>query len=452
VSWRELSPTIQQQAWDAFNAAVSTMHSLGKLGVVLFQFPLSFEENLANRQHILDCRQKLGREYVMAVEFRSKTWLLDKPSSSVSASSTIRQETVAWLRSHQIVLVAVDEFLEYEDEHAENDDGNYYVHRVGKPEASPATTSNYSVPILSSFNEDQAASAIPRESSAGLLSYIKEEQNEQKAENETSVGSLSSKPLVSATSIVKYDRIKDEGSSAVRERLVPIVCEITHPSIAYIRVHRRRGSNRLLTEQELDEWVQRIQSMVEGMYSTTPDYTTSLSRLSETASPNSNCSFPRIYVLWNTNFEDHSIQNSAALANRLGPLVHNWSNEMREAEKKSKIELINMFKKQNEIINKRKRKQASLCTTSVAKEQPLNVCCAGLESVSHPDLRKGIFKTEKQEKEEIPPFFSTVARSNSHRTVMRGCTNENKKNKKKPNQEQGHIDNFLVRRTKNNFS
>jgi uncharacterized protein YecE (DUF72 family) len=69
----------------------------GKLGVVLFQFPPWFHPEPKNFDYISSCREKLSK-YPLAVEFQVGSWL-DKH----------REETLKFLREHEITLVCVDE-------------------------------------------------------------------------------------------------------------------------------------------------------------------------------------------------------------------------------------------------------------------------------------------------------------------------------------------------------
>jgi hypothetical protein len=80
-------------------------------------------------------------------------------------------------------------------------------------------------------------------------------------------------------------------------RMVPIVERVTHPSVCYVRIHRRRGNDKLLTPAELDAWATRLRR---------------LGRLLG--------AHGRVYVMMNTNFEDQGIQNAVNLAQRLPDL------------------------------------------------------------------------------------------------------------------------------------
>ena len=93
-----------QQCWDLFNASMEPMYRDQKLGVVMFQFHLSFRPSQENLEYVLDCRQRLDSRYNMAVEFRCRSWF---------TNSFWLQQIRIKLRDVGVGLVAADE-LEHE--------------------------------------------------------------------------------------------------------------------------------------------------------------------------------------------------------------------------------------------------------------------------------------------------------------------------------------------------
>lgn len=92
--------------------------------------------------------------------------------------------------------------------------------------------------------------------------------------------------------------------------LVPIVLKGT-TDFAYIRVHRRTGSNRILSETEIEAWynfnflvIERAKRLSEFDYQGT------------------------IYMLWNTNYENQSVINSQNLTKKIPQLVFNWKEKI----------------------------------------------------------------------------------------------------------------------------
>jgi uncharacterized protein YecE (DUF72 family) len=92
-----LPPTLVEQIWQRFRDALMPLHSAGKLGAVLFQFPQWFTIKRSNKAYIEECASRLP-DYRVAVEFRHETWL----------SEDNRRETVDFLERLSLPLVCVD--------------------------------------------------------------------------------------------------------------------------------------------------------------------------------------------------------------------------------------------------------------------------------------------------------------------------------------------------------
>jgi Uncharacterized conserved protein len=73
------------------------LHSAGKLGAVLFQFPQWFVIGRKNKDYILECAERL-KDFRLAIEFRHKTWLEERNA----------EETLSFLEEHDLPLVCVD--------------------------------------------------------------------------------------------------------------------------------------------------------------------------------------------------------------------------------------------------------------------------------------------------------------------------------------------------------
>jgi uncharacterized protein YecE (DUF72 family) len=85
------------EVWQRFRDALMPLHSSGKLGAVLFQFPQWFVIGRANREYIQECKERMG-DMQIAVEFRHKSWLEERN----------RERTFGFLEEHQLPFVAVD--------------------------------------------------------------------------------------------------------------------------------------------------------------------------------------------------------------------------------------------------------------------------------------------------------------------------------------------------------
>jgi uncharacterized protein YecE (DUF72 family) len=96
--YRENLPEeLVDQVWQRFHDALMPLHSAGKLGAVLFQFPEWFVIGRKSRDYIVDASRRL-EDFRIAVEFRHQSWLNDRN----------REETLAFLEKHDLPLVCVD--------------------------------------------------------------------------------------------------------------------------------------------------------------------------------------------------------------------------------------------------------------------------------------------------------------------------------------------------------
>ena len=86
-----------EEVWDRFRQALFPLHSAGKLGAVLFQFPQWFTISRKNKAFIEESASRLS-DYRMAVEFRHKSWMEERNL----------EETLSFLEKHDLPLVCVD--------------------------------------------------------------------------------------------------------------------------------------------------------------------------------------------------------------------------------------------------------------------------------------------------------------------------------------------------------
>jgi uncharacterized protein YecE (DUF72 family) len=85
------------EVWQRFRDALMPLHSSGKLGSVLFQFPQWFTISKKNKTYIEECAERLA-DFRIAVEFRHNSWLTEAN----------RAETLTFLRERDLPLVCVD--------------------------------------------------------------------------------------------------------------------------------------------------------------------------------------------------------------------------------------------------------------------------------------------------------------------------------------------------------
>ncbi len=96
--YRDVPPDLRDLAWEMFASALAPLHTAGKLGVVVFQFPPWFMPRQASYSHIEECKRRLP-EYDVAVEFRNRYWL----------DGDNLEKTLGFLRYNEISYIAVDE-------------------------------------------------------------------------------------------------------------------------------------------------------------------------------------------------------------------------------------------------------------------------------------------------------------------------------------------------------
>ncbi len=93
----QLPDQLVDEVWKRFHDALMPLHSAGKLGAVLFQFPQWFVIGRRSRAYILECRDRL-KDFRIAVEFRHKSWLEERNA----------EETLSFLEDHDLPVVCVD--------------------------------------------------------------------------------------------------------------------------------------------------------------------------------------------------------------------------------------------------------------------------------------------------------------------------------------------------------
>ncbi len=85
------------EVWQRFRDALMPLHSAGKLGAVLFQFPQWFVISRKSKAYIEECAARLP-DYRVAVEFRHKSWMEERNV----------EETLSFLEERNLPFVCVD--------------------------------------------------------------------------------------------------------------------------------------------------------------------------------------------------------------------------------------------------------------------------------------------------------------------------------------------------------
>lgn len=73
---KHLPPDAVEEAWDRFRHSLMPLHSAGKLGAVLLQYPRWFGPKESHRRQIREAAGRLG-DFRLCVEFRHARWLED---------------------------------------------------------------------------------------------------------------------------------------------------------------------------------------------------------------------------------------------------------------------------------------------------------------------------------------------------------------------------------------
>ena len=87
-----------EEVWQRFHDALMPLHSAGKLGAVLFQFPQWFTISRRNKAYIEECAERLS-DFRVAVEFRHASWMNPK-NAEESLSFLASPRSALRLRRH----------------------------------------------------------------------------------------------------------------------------------------------------------------------------------------------------------------------------------------------------------------------------------------------------------------------------------------------------------------
>ena len=97
VYMEKIPSELAEEVWERFRSALMPLHSAGKLGAVLLQFPQWFVISRGAKEYLLECKERLP-DYRVAVEFRHKSWMTERN----------REETLSFLEEHDFPFVCVD--------------------------------------------------------------------------------------------------------------------------------------------------------------------------------------------------------------------------------------------------------------------------------------------------------------------------------------------------------
>lgn len=95
---KDLPASVVDDIWEMFRTALMPLHSAGKLGAILFQFPEWFVPSRANKDYVASLPSRLP-DYQLMVEFRRRTWM--DPASDA-------ERTLGFLSEHGLAYVCLD--------------------------------------------------------------------------------------------------------------------------------------------------------------------------------------------------------------------------------------------------------------------------------------------------------------------------------------------------------
>jgi uncharacterized protein YecE (DUF72 family) len=95
---RDLPSDAIERIWEMFRSALMPLHSAGKLGVVMLQYPEWLVPSKRSRREILEARDRLP-DYDIAVELRQRKWFESEDDA---------EKTLDFLRGEGIPFVCVD--------------------------------------------------------------------------------------------------------------------------------------------------------------------------------------------------------------------------------------------------------------------------------------------------------------------------------------------------------
>jgi uncharacterized protein YecE (DUF72 family) len=98
VYQKDLPKKVVDEVWEMFRSALMPLHSAGKLGYVLFQFPEWFVPSPENKDYVIECAARLP-DYRCAIELRQRTWM--EPERNA-------ERTIELLSAHDLPYVCVD--------------------------------------------------------------------------------------------------------------------------------------------------------------------------------------------------------------------------------------------------------------------------------------------------------------------------------------------------------
>ena len=145
----------------------------------------------------------------------------------------------------------------------------------------------------------------------------------------------------------------DQGKTPTR--LEPVVRPTeSMPELVYCRVHRRRGSKRLLSDEALHDWISRLEAVVKMPNNGNDDD----HHHREDTPKNSNAT---VYFLWGTDHKDQQVLNAQKMKKMLPERLRaDWRLQVRQSATSKRGSLLNMLLSSNAEKSTEKTSSATL--------------------------------------------------------------------------------------------
>lgn len=283
VALRDLPPEMVDALWERFNGAVQILHDRGKLGCIVFQYHADFGPSAPHLEHIAYCRERLSPHFLMAVEFRQRAWYDARETYPTNeGGQPILADVVAfpeegYARVERSLAAAAARIAAAAAEAAADsgqsddeagDSGNVQQGRS----ASAAGSSKASNPRSSHLEAEDGAT--PSQSAVGIGDAAKpaaaasQPQTAQTpahgfvCQRDATLSFFRRLGIVNIASDDLADEYTPrEAAGQPQERdgsgRLQIADYVTNPRCAYVRLHRRRGEDRVLPPSTVQDWVRR---------------------------------------------------------------------------------------------------------------------------------------------------------------------------------------------------
>lgn len=96
--YRDMPVELTDELWHRFDTSLLPLDTVGKIGIVLFQFPPWFYPTPQQLDYIVLCKNRLP-QYRLAIEFRNNVWL----------NGRNKARSLDFLRQNDLTFVCVDE-------------------------------------------------------------------------------------------------------------------------------------------------------------------------------------------------------------------------------------------------------------------------------------------------------------------------------------------------------